>query len=65
MSLTVPYLSVVTVSDVGSLEPKGPLDLDSTEPGTPKKDSDPFAATNEAIFSSNEPQHLERLFLLP
>ena len=57
-------VSAVTVSDVDSLEPKAPPDL-NLACQKPLVALDPFAATNGVIFSSKDPQHLERLFVPP
>ena len=57
-------VSAVTVTDGDSFEAKEPPDLNLTYQKA-FIDSDPFAATGGVIFSSKEPQHLDRLFIPP
>jgi hypothetical protein len=57
-------VSALTATDDGSIEPKTPLDLNSTYP-RPLVDSDPFAAATGVTFSPKEPQRLEQLFFPP
>ena len=57
-------VSAVTLTDEDSIDPKAPVDLNLTYQ-KPFVGFDPFAATSGVIFSSKEPQHLDRLFIPP